>query len=270
MLTPIAPSSTLLFSRYITWQAVVSLCQTSNSTNQIAHTRAPSTVSCRSDCACCFPLWKLCRSGRLLRYSRDALKLQRQMREYERGSAVHVNRLPGDPRRLGRANQRHRIADIQRRSKPAHRSPSAFLPFSDTDLKCLGQSVQHAIFHPSRADRIHRNSAPGKGDGKVPNERFHRSLARTHRDPRLPTAKSAARRKRDCDDPPAVRHKRSSLTHRHKKRPRLRIDGRIPLLQGNFHRRLIEQRRFRPRIVHKNIEPSKFRANTLKHPADLV
>src|SRR6185312_3851822 len=38
------------------------------------HVRHPRSHAVRN-CACCFPLWKLCRSGRLLRYRRNALSV---------------------------------------------------------------------------------------------------------------------------------------------------------------------------------------------------
>src|SRR2546430_7372475 len=76
-------------------------------------------------------------------------------------SAVGINHLSGNPASLLRTEQYNDVTDVCRRSQPSRRCPTAGVPIADELLNLLGQCVQDAVLRPSRADRVHRDAAPG-------------------------------------------------------------------------------------------------------------
>ncbi len=135
---------------------------------------------------------------------RYPLEFQRQMPVHQRRPAVNIDQLAGNPICLFGTNHRHRVADVRRCSQTPHGRPSAFLPFSQSGLECFRQAVQHAVFDPARADRIHGDAAAGQRHRELAHQHFHCCLCRAHRHPRLPASKSPARRERDGHNPSAL------------------------------------------------------------------
>ena len=74
------------------------------------------------------------------------------------------------------------------------------MPVSNGILHGFGQSVQNAVFNPSRTNDVDRDLPGSECNSKIAAEDFHGRFRRTHCHPRLPAAKGAARRIRNRDD----------------------------------------------------------------------
>src|SRR6267143_2142652 len=89
---------------------------------------------------------------------------------HQRCATVRINDLACDPAGFFRAEKSHHVPDVFWRAKASHRCPTTHVPSSDEMLSLLGQCVQDAVFRPSRADRIHRDTALRHCDGEIANE----------------------------------------------------------------------------------------------------
>src|SRR5437868_9420016 len=119
----------------------------------------------------------------LIRCRLAELDFRRHFRVHQRSTTICKYYLTGDPVRLWRTKETHHISHIRGRAKSTHWCPTLLMPIANQFLDRLGQGVKHAIFRPTRTNRIDRDSASRKRDGKIAHQRFHRSFGRSHGDP---------------------------------------------------------------------------------------
>src|SRR6202521_5500105 len=196
---------------------------------------------------------------------------------HDRGAAVHMQYLASNEAGFLHAQQYRSIADVFRRAEATHWSPAALVPVLNRALYLRRQSSQHAAFDqiwctkdPTGTDRIHCNATSGQGDGKIAHQRVERRLGSTHAYPWLPAASAPARRVGDSDDAAAIPQQATACLGADQEGARLRIHGRLPVIERDVQRLLVKAWQIGPRVAHKNIQAAEFILDAVAHPADIV
>ena len=140
---------------------------------------------------------------------------------------------------------------------------------ADHLLHRSGQRVEHAVLDPAGADGVDCDTARRQRDREIPAQHLESRFRRTHSDPRLPAPIAAARCVGDGEHASAVGHERERAADADQERFGLRVHRRIPLLEADRHRRLVERADVGARVRHKNVQTAKLAADTVEEPLDL-
>src|SRR6266480_5387944 len=89
---------------------------------------------------------------------------------HQRCPTIRVDHLPGNPASFLGTKECNDVADIRRRPQASHRCPTAVVPVPNEFLELLGQRVHNAVFRPSRADCVHRDTPFRNGYSEIPDE----------------------------------------------------------------------------------------------------
>src|SRR5438094_7150757 len=109
------------------------------------------------------------RGGPTLRWL-AALHFEGEVRVDQRGAAVGVDQLAGEPARVRRAEKCDDVSNVGWCPHPTHRRPAARVPGSRGIDGGLREAVQHAVVRETGTHRVDRNPVRGQGYREVPHE----------------------------------------------------------------------------------------------------